>query len=156
MLKNEITRRQFVQTSAGLAALAGQPLLDDQPVAGRGIEERAALGRRDRPGRPGHAATRSAPASYGDIVAVCDVQRQHAERAKEKHFNKADIFEDYRKLLDRKDIEAVTIGTPDHWHTEIALGRARSRQARLLRKAADADDRRRQAAGGQRSRRPAR
>ncbi len=58
---------------------------------------------------------------HGDVVAVCDVQRQHAERAKEKHFAKADIFEDYRKLLDRKDVEAVTIGTPDHWHTEIAL-----------------------------------
>jgi predicted dehydrogenase len=49
------------------------------------------------------------------------VHRQHAERAKEKDFGKAEIYEDYRKLLDRKDIEAVTIGTPDHWHTEIAL-----------------------------------
>ena len=80
-------------------------------------------------------------------MAVCDVQRQHAERAKEKHFAKADIYEDYRKLLDRKDIEAVTIGTPDHWHTEIALAALDGRQARLLRKAAHADDRRRQAAG---------
>ena len=58
---------------------------------------------------------------YGDVVAVCDVQRQHAERAKNEHFKHAEIFEDYRKLLDRKDIEAVTIGTPDHWHTAIAL-----------------------------------
>ncbi len=31
------------------------------------------------------------------------------------------MYEDYRKLLERKDIEAVTIGTPDHWHTAIAL-----------------------------------
>ncbi len=34
---------------------------------------------------------------------------------------KADIYGDYRKLLDRKDIEIVTIVTPDHWHTKIAI-----------------------------------
>ena len=56
-----------------------------------------------------------------DVVAICDVFRKNADAAKEKHFEKAVIFEDYRKLLERKDIEAVTIGTPDHWHTAIAL-----------------------------------
>ena len=74
------------------------------------------------------------------MVAVCDVRLQHAERAKEKDFPKAEICEDYRKLLDRKDIEAVTIGTPDHWHTPIALAAPGRRQARLLREAADAHD----------------
>ncbi len=61
---------------------------------------------------------------YGDILAVCDVDRQHAEQAREDKDignGKADIYEDYRKLLDRKDIDLVTIGTPDHWHTRIAL-----------------------------------
>src|SRR5207244_507021 len=32
-----------------------------------------------------------------------------------------DVYEDYRKLLDRKDIEVVTIVTPDHWHSKIAI-----------------------------------
>ena len=36
---------------------------------------------------------------YGDIVAVCDVQRQHAERATSEMGGKAEIYEDYRKLL---------------------------------------------------------
>ncbi len=31
------------------------------------------------------------------------------------------MYKDYRKLLDRKDIEVVTIVTPDHWHTKIAI-----------------------------------
>ncbi len=48
---------------------------------------------------------------FGDIVAVCDVDRNHAESAKERAGGKADIYEDYRKLLERKDIDAVTIGT---------------------------------------------
>jgi predicted dehydrogenase len=61
---------------------------------------------------------------YGDILAVCDVDRQHAEQAREDKDignGKADVYEDYRKLLDRKDIDLVTIGTPDHWHTRIAI-----------------------------------
>src|SRR5262245_57906315 len=61
---------------------------------------------------------------YGDIVAVCDVDHQHAEKARDdKNIGngKAEIYEDYRKLLDRKDIDLVTISTPDHWHTRIAI-----------------------------------
>ena len=34
---------------------------------------------------------------------------------------KVDVYEDYRKLLDRKDIDVVTIVTPDHWHSKIAI-----------------------------------
>lgn len=63
---------------------------------------------------------------FGDIVAVCDVDRTHAERAREKFGGKAEIYGDFRKLLDRKDIEAVTIGTPDHWHTAVALAALRA------------------------------
>ncbi len=58
---------------------------------------------------------------FGDIVAVCDVDRNHAEEGREKAGGKADIYEDYRKLLDRDDIEVVSIVTPDHWHTKIAI-----------------------------------
>ena len=58
---------------------------------------------------------------HGDIVAVADVDRTHAETGKELSGGKADIYEDYRKLLDRKDIDVVTIVTPDHWHTKIAI-----------------------------------
>ena len=62
----------------------------------------------------------------GDIVAVCDVDRKHAESGKEKAGGKADIYDDYRKLLDRKDIDVVTIVTPDHWHTKIAIDAMRA------------------------------
>jgi predicted dehydrogenase len=58
---------------------------------------------------------------HGDIVAVCDVDRKHAESGREKAGGNADIYEDYRQLLDRKDIEVVSIVTPDHWHSKIAI-----------------------------------
>jgi predicted dehydrogenase len=61
---------------------------------------------------------------YGDIVAVCDVDANHRERARNDERigkGKAESFEDYRKVLDNKEIEVVSIVTPDHWHTKIAI-----------------------------------
>lgn len=61
---------------------------------------------------------------YGDIVALCDVDRRHAEQAKndpETGAAKADIYGDYRRVLERNDIDVVSIVTPDHWHTKIAI-----------------------------------
>lgn len=63
-------------------------------------------------------------ANFGDVVAVCDVDKNHAERAKnDGHLGKgkAEIYHDYRKLLERPDIDVVSIATPDHWHVKIAI-----------------------------------
>ena len=63
-------------------------------------------------------------ARFGDVVAVADVDRDHARRAAEDEKigkGKADIYADYRELLDRKDIDVVSIATPDHWHVKIAI-----------------------------------
>ncbi|WP_337176520.1 Gfo/Idh/MocA family oxidoreductase [Paludisphaera sp.] len=50
------------------------------------------------------------------VAAVCDVHEPHALRAKEAAGGKPDVYGDFRKVLDRKDIDAVVIATPDHWH----------------------------------------
>ncbi|HEX3724988.1 MAG TPA: Gfo/Idh/MocA family oxidoreductase [Pirellulales bacterium] len=120
MNNSRLNRRQFVQTSAGLMALASHPCwMTRRAQAADSPNERPLVGAIGLGGQGTSDAKRAA--KHGTVVALCDVHRQHAERAKEKHFQKAEIFGDYRRLLDRQDIEAVTIGTPDHWHTEIAL-----------------------------------
>jgi predicted dehydrogenase len=57
---------------------------------------------------------------YGSkVAAVCDVYRRRLNRAQQKCGGEG--FMDYRKLLDRKDIDAVWVVTPDHWHSKISI-----------------------------------
>jgi predicted dehydrogenase len=62
--------------------------------------------------------------TFGRVVAVCDVDRKRAEDASDG--GKRAIYQDYRKLLDRQDIDAVIITTPDHWHVKIAIDALRA------------------------------
>ena len=55
-----------------------------------------------------------------DVVALCDVWGARVDAAK-RYATQAAAFDDHRKLLEQKDIDAVLIGTPDHWHVPIAL-----------------------------------
>jgi predicted dehydrogenase len=50
------------------------------------------------------------------VAAVCDVYELHARRAQSAAEGKPEIYHDFRKVLDRKDIDAVVVATPDHWH----------------------------------------
>ncbi len=66
------------------------------------------------------------------VVAVCDVEAGHAQRAKESvdgRYGDQDcaVYGDYRDVFARGDVDIITIGTPDHWHAPIALAAARAR-----------------------------
>ena len=50
------------------------------------------------------------------VAAVCDVHEPHVRRAQSAADGKPEVYHDFRKVLDRKDIDAVVIATPDHWH----------------------------------------
>ena len=124
MIVRTQTRRDFLRVSAASPLIL--PFLN--PTGRTMADETKAKNERPRLGLIGAGGQGSGDARgasrYGDFLAVCDVDKRHAERAKADGRigkGKADIYEDYRKVLERKDIDAVIIGTPDHWHTKICI-----------------------------------
>ncbi len=55
-----------------------------------------------------------------EVVAVCDVDQQRLHKAHALCWRGALATADYRRLLDLKDVDAIVIATPDHWHAAIA------------------------------------
>ena len=122
MSQTQSTRRDFLRTGAGVAAAAAVPYVWTSSYA-------KAEDKNDRPnmasigvGGMGSGDGRSA-SRFANMVACADVDRSHAERfAGERRFGgKCKIYTDYRQVLQRKDIDVVTIGTPDHWHSKIVI-----------------------------------
>jgi hypothetical protein len=76
------------------------------------------------------------------MAAVCDLRRAFRERSKrtvDQRYGNSDcaMYQDYRELLARRDIDAVLIATPDHWHALVALEAARNRKDMYLEKPID-------------------
>jgi predicted dehydrogenase len=126
------TRRDFLKVSTATAAGAVMPYFftTRRTLAeeNRSALERPVLGcigTGDRWNGVGPQAM-----EYSTCAAVCDVDFNHAlkgrEISKDRNTSKGanrtvDVYEDYRYLLDRKDIDVITIVTPDHWHSKIAI-----------------------------------
>jgi len=129
MTTQKPTRRTFLTTSAvGLAAGLTTPYIftaaaeeADKPKSKNDRFRIASIGMRYQ----GSVIAKKA-AEHGDIVAIADVDREIAEKAREDFGGKAELYEDYRKMFDRNDIDVVTIGTPDHWHTKMCIDACRS------------------------------
>jgi predicted dehydrogenase len=124
MSERKQNRRDFLRVSA-----ASPLLLPFITTTGKTMADETRA-KNDRPrlgligcGGQGTGDARGASV-FGDFLAVCDVDKGRAEKAKSDRRigkTKADVYEDYRKLLDRNDIDAVVIGTPDHWHSKILI-----------------------------------
>ncbi len=65
-------------------------------------------------------------AGGNEIVAVCDVYEPHRLEAKSKSAPEAKDYAEFQQVLDRTDIDAVVIGTPDHWHVPITTAAVRA------------------------------
>jgi len=119
--QRKLRRREFLSTaSLGLAApyfltsgalgAAGKAPASDRiqlGVIGTGGRGSALLGMNHYP--------------QCDVVAVCDVHRANRDRARKAIGGHCDAVTDFRRILDRADIDAVAIATPDHWHALITV-----------------------------------
>lgn len=111
--RNRVSRRQFLKTSSVVAGLATAPLFI--PSTAFGANERILTGHIG----VGGMGNGNLGKFMDNAVAVCDVDSQRAEAAAKRvrdKKEKCDVYGDYRQVLDRKDIDAVVISTPDHWH----------------------------------------
>src|ERR1043166_2716404 len=131
-----LSRRHFIRKNvAATVAVAAFPSII--PASALGRDGRTAPGDVIRVGCIGVG-----PQGRGDmggflrqdgarVIALCDVARKNLDLAREqvnqKYQNRdCATYNDFRELLARKDIDAVLIATPDHWHVPVALAAARA------------------------------
>lgn len=125
MTQSNQPRRKFLKTTAASTALgAAIPYFNwtEKAFANQAKNDRPHIGCIGVGGMGTDDAR--GHSNFGDILAVCDVDKGHLERAKNDAKigkGEADAYEDYRKILDRKDIDVVSIVTVDHWHVKIAV-----------------------------------
>ena len=140
--KRKINRRDILKSTAGgLAAAAAllpagcRPTIIPASALGRegrkppservviGMIGTGDLGRRHH--LEGILLKNDAIKSRVDVAAVCDVDRnrvtQAAQSCKEKTGKRVGIYSDFRRLLERKDLDAVFVVTTDHWHALAAI-----------------------------------
>ncbi|QDV58608.1 Gfo/Idh/MocA family protein [Rosistilla oblonga] len=117
------SRRRFLQGTAAAGAAAFVAPAANRAFALQSPNERpvfATIGLRNQ----GWGITNKS-FKFADFAALADVDSNvlgaNVEKAAAKQKKKPDAYKDYREILDRKDIDAVMIATPDHWHTKISV-----------------------------------
>jgi predicted dehydrogenase len=121
MKRTSITRRGFMKgAAAGVAGLslggAAAPTL-----GAWGANEKVVIGFIGTGGQGTAHVGEFAKMKDVAIAAVCDVDRSHRENAAKVAGSSPKTLKDFRELLDMKDIDAVLIATPGHWHVVAAI-----------------------------------
>jgi len=132
MKRKDINRRQFLKKATGVTAGAiAFPYLVSSSALGQG--SRPAASNRIVMGciGMGGQGTGDMRGFLGkkeiQVVAVCDVDTKHRERAKkfvdDKYGNSdCKMYHDFREVIERTDIDALSLALPDQWHSIPAIG----------------------------------
>jgi predicted dehydrogenase len=132
-----ISRRSFITTCTMAAAATGLPIWFVERELAAAASQAKPLSPNDRPGIAligcGGQGTGDASNAlrFGEVIAVCDVDTIHIDKAVEKFTKEGKTparYSDFRKVLERDDVHVVINGTPDHWHTLINLAAAKARK----------------------------
>src|SRR3954471_15202907 len=108
-----ISRRDFVRGIGGIGLLSAFPTII--PASAFGANEAIRIGHIGVKNR----GMQNLKPLLKHTVAVCDVDSNvlaNARKSVEKSGRSCKTFSDYRHLLDDKEIDAVVVSTPDHWH----------------------------------------
>jgi predicted dehydrogenase len=119
-MKTTLSRRAFVKTGTLAAGAAVAGSLSFSRAAG--ANDRIRIGVIGCGGMGTghlHDLVKRSEGENIQVVAVSDVYQRRLSRA--QGISKADGYRDYRKMLERQDIDAVLIATPDHWHGKISI-----------------------------------
>ncbi|MDR2761194.1 MAG: Gfo/Idh/MocA family oxidoreductase [Planctomycetaceae bacterium] len=113
---SKTSRRQFIRAGIGVATtmFATPFILGDES---KGANDKIGIALIGAGGMGGGDIKNAA--RFGNVVAIADVDLQQAKEKKTAFNNKPTIYQDYRKLLENKDVDVVIQATPDHWHTKI-------------------------------------
>jgi predicted dehydrogenase len=108
---SKLNRREFAKT----AALAGvSTALSSRRVLG--ANDRVRLGFIGLGNRGDQVLDAFLVHKDAEVIAICDLYQPYLDFAAKKSGSNPKPYHDYRQLLDQKDVDAVVISTPDHWH----------------------------------------
>jgi len=137
--KKRISRRQFITGTAGaaLGAISFPYIVDSSALGQAGSQRRIAPSERITMGCigvgwQGKGNLNSFLAEKDcQVIAICDIDKNHLQSAVNRvneHYKNRDCaaYHDFRELLSRDDIDAVTLSLPDHWHAIPAIEAARA------------------------------
>ena len=128
-MQKKISRRDFTKTGAAVGTAVGAATLGWTAVQAarvRGANERIRLGMIGVGNRGSQLLGAFLASADAQIVAICDIYQPYLKRAAAKLDGPVDRYGDFRKLLDRTDLDAVVIATPDHWHALQTIAACRA------------------------------
>jgi predicted dehydrogenase len=135
----QISRRSFLRGCAATAAATGLPLWFVQRELAQAAEQPspALPAPNDRPGIAligcggMGGADLQAASRFGNVVALCDVKENQTSNLARRHAQNGAgpaTATDFRRILERKDVDIIVNATPDHWHSLINIGAARAKK----------------------------